>query len=251
MIGMLLGRRRRPRWDVLRVVGAVGALVCLAAPTRGAAPQSDAEKAADAYLRALVGGDAKTAQRLSPAKPENKFGPCPFAKMPRLEKPRVDLHRGAVMFKGPARDSQLPPAGGITLTRLDRVKGNPWRIRTIAFFTEPPAGARIPPHSVTRQDTAQEPAATEAARRYVAAWLKGDYKTMESLHFDWVGRIEPAAVRVRSIELTSTPTDRGEVKIQFCAKIVMAYVLPKTVTGAVYAMREDGEWKVRSNELTW
>ncbi|HUT75116.1 MAG TPA: hypothetical protein VM221_09840 [Armatimonadota bacterium] len=229
--------------------------VMLAALVHGRSPAAadpGAERAAETYLRALLAGDGATARSLSPTRPADKFGPCPFARMPRLEQARVDAHRAAVSFSGAVRDGELPDEGALVLTMLDDVKGNPWRVRQVAFFTEPPLGARIPPRSVTRRDEAQEPAATEAARRYLAAWLKGDYRTMDKLAFDWLARLrdrQPATIR--DIEFDSTPAPGAEIKLTFTAKVILYRVLPKTLSGTLFAMREEGRWKIRSNELTF
>ncbi len=227
----------------------------------------EAQQVAETYLRALLCGDRETALGLSPTRPENKFGPCPLAQMPQLGSARVDAHRAAVTFvgfrpppfdrlragsAGRALDPQAPGDGAVLLTRLDQVRGNPWRVRQVAFFTKAPLGTRVPSRSITREDIAQEPLAQAAARRYIAAWLKGDYRTMQNLAFDWLARLHRSShgLRIRSIELSSEAAPGGEARINFTARIILYRALPRRVQGTVFAMREDGEWKIRASELT-
>jgi len=222
-----------------------------AEPDRAPALDPEAERAARAYLEALVNGDAAVLLGLTPKNLENKYGPCPFARMPRLQRARVDAHRAGVPFSGETKDPALPNQGAITLTLLDQVPRDPWRVRQVAFFDELPLGARIPKRSITHKDKAQEPPAAKAAHRYIAAWMRADYRTMDGLAFNWIARMRPIpGMRLRSIELRARHAEGGEIKITFTANVTIFRVLPKTLVGALYAMREDGEWKIRGNELT-
>jgi hypothetical protein len=241
-----------PTRVVLPLLTIVSALLLQAVAARPSAAEPGLESMADTYLRALLEGDGPTVRRLTPDQPENKFGPCPFAEMPRLENPRADLHRAAIMFTGRMRDQGLPGEGAIILTMLDNVKGNPWRVRQIGFFTKLPLGLSIPSRSITRKDRAQEPLVVEAAGRYVAAWLKGDYITMEDLAFNWLARLRPRPqpVTVSSIDFAFTPSLGGETKINFIARVRLYHALPKTLDGTLFAMREQGQWKIRATQLT-
>jgi len=254
MITGLSRHRLSARRAALAVLALAAGMALPPRPEAGAAGlDPGAEKAARAYLRAMLDGDMPMLRRLAPKRLKNKFGPCRFAQMPRLTSARIDAHRGGVLFNGKTKDPQLPDEGGVTLTKLDHVRGNPWRVRRVLFFTELALGVKIPSRSVTRDDEAQEPLVREAARRYIAAWLKGDYQTMDRLAFDWLGREHDArrGVKIRKIEFRGTPSERGETKINFTAKITVFWVLPKTVDGTLFAIREDGEWKIRGNELTF
>jgi len=241
-----------------RAVLAVVALMAGTGLPLGAVPQPStpldlaAENAARTYLYALVDGDAAVLLRLTPIKLENKYGPCPFAEMPRLDSARVDAHRAGILFKGRTKDPALPDQGAITLTLLDGVTKDPWRVRQIAFFNRLPLGARVPKRSITARDRAQEPLVINAARRYVAAWLRGDYRTMNHLAFEWIPLVHQPApgMRVRSIQFRATTAENGETKINFTAKVTMFRVLPKTLQGTLFAMREGNEWKIRGTELT-
>jgi len=251
--------RRKLGWPsgpggVGAAVGVLAAIAMLAVGARSwAALDQGAERAATTYLNAIVSGDRAVLMQLSPSKPENKFGPCPFAEMPRLESPRVDAHRAAVVFKGKVKDRSLPGEGAVTLTLLDHVKVDRWRVRQVGFFSKMPLGARIPKRSISEKDKAQERRVVDAAKRYIAAWLKGDYKTMESLSFDWVASVdEPArGVRLRKVDLQAKGTGDGETRINFTAKVTMFRVVPKTLEGTLFAMREDDQWKIRATELTF
>jgi hypothetical protein len=248
---------RRAKSSVRQIflfVIAAGAGITLfvsAEPRAEASLDPSLEKTARTYLQALVETNMATLRRLSPSRPENRFGPCPFTEMPHLHSPRVDAHRAGILFKGKTKDPELPDEGGLALTRLDGVAGNPWRVRQVAYFTELPLGARIPSRSITKKDAAQEPRVVEAARQYIAAWLKGDYKTMESLAFNWLTREQdpPPGLKIRRIEFRGKPSERGETKIIFTVKLLIFWTLPKTVEGTLFAMREDDEWRIRSNEL--
>lgn len=242
---------RRAAVTVVSIVSAMAALAVGAGTW--ATPDQTAERAATTYLNAIFSGDRDVLMRLSPSRPENKFGPCPFAEMPRLESPRVDAHRAAVMFKGKVKDRSLPGEGAITLTLLDHVKVDPWRVRQVGFFTKAPLGARIPKRSITKKDKAQEQRVVDTAKRYIGAWLKGDYETMESLSFDWVAAVdEPAhGVKLRKVEIQSQPVDDRETRINFTAKLTMFRLVPKTLEGTLFAMRENDQWKIRATELTF
>jgi len=209
------------------------------------------ERAAEAYLRALVNGDGAALTRLAPSRLESKYGPCPFAAMPILHSPRVDAHRAGILFTGKLTDPEVPGEGGFTLTKLDGARGNPWRVRQVLFFTKLPLGARMPKRSVTRKDEAQEPLVAAATRRYVSAWVKGDYRTMEALAYDWLpGAHRIGSMKIRSIELRARPATDGETRVNFTAKVTMYKLLPKTIEGTLFAMREGTEWKIRGTELT-
>jgi hypothetical protein len=232
-------------------IAVAGVLAVGAAPLASSLDPA-AERAAYSYLCALVSGDGKTLVRLAPKKPENKFGPCPFTEMPRLTSPRVDLHRAGVLLTGKSRDPALPDHGAVTLTLLDHVKSDPWRVRQVQLFDKLPLGLKVPKRSITKKDQAQEPGVVKTAQRYLAAWMKRDYKTMEHLAFDWLPDVHPVSgMRVRSIQFRAQPSEGGEMKINFTAKATMYRVLPKTLEGTLFAMREDGEWKIRGTELTF
>jgi hypothetical protein len=244
----------RLRRDTLKaLLGAGVVLILLQCGTARAASALDpgAEAAARTYLVALLSGDEVTLRALTPARLENKFGPCPFAEMPRFHSPRVDMHRGAVLFVGTSKHPNLPDEGGVTLTMLDAPQPDRWRVRHVAFFKKLPLGFEMPSRSITRADEAQQRLVVKAASEYVAAWLKGDYQRMNDLRYDWLTRdLDPVrGLRVRSIELHGSPSAGGDTKITFKAKVTVFRVLPKTLEGTLYAMREDGRWKIRGNQL--
>jgi hypothetical protein len=245
---------RLVRWGATSATAAVIAAVALrSGADLNPSPALDpaAERAARTYLEALVKGDAAVLVRLTPDKLENKYGPSPFVGTPRFDGARVDAHRAGVLFRATTKDPELPNQGAVSLTLLDHVTRDPWRVRQVAFFNRLPLGAKIPKRSITRKDKAQEPLVIEAARRYIAAWMRGDYDTMEYLAFDWIPRIRPVAgMRIRSIEFRARRTEHDEIKLNFTARVTMYKVLPKTLEGTLFALREDGEWKIRGTELT-
>lgn len=250
---------RRPRKPVTRLatiaiaVAAVAAALLLSDEGRSSsALDPAAERASEAYLRALVAGDGATLLRFTPRKLENRYGPFPFTEMPRLEEPRVDAHRGGVMFKGRTKAGDIPNEGAVTLTLLDHVRIDRWRVRQVAFFERLPFGLKLPKRSITRSDRAQESQVVAAAQRYLAAWKKGDYSTMAYLSYEWLPRVHalPGA-RIRSVEFRAKPSEGGETVILFSARLSMYRLLPKQVEGRLFAMREDGEWRIRGTELTF
>lgn len=235
-----------------RLIG-VGVLSALATLSAAAQPallfDREAEQVARAYLKAKAETDTDMLARLRPAEPANKFGPSLFLAMPRLEAPRADAHRGVVEFTGTCAEG-LPSRGIIDMTKVD--EGPPadrWKVQQI-FWTDRVPG--LPKRSVTKQDRAQEKQLLAAAQRYLAAWLKGDYTAMSRLHFDKLSKRNKGRsyFSLRSASFSPKPTSWGELRVSFQAKVVIAKILPKTVNGDFYMLKEDGQWKVRGNAFT-
>jgi hypothetical protein len=70
---------------------------------------------------------------------------------------------------------------------------------------------------------------------------------MKVLTFDWFSYTPARSTRagLRSAELSLTQMPDDEVKVDFTARVVFFHIIPKTVTGRLYCMREKGVWKVR------
>lgn len=234
-------------WVCVTVLGVLAALPAAAQPAL--LFDREAEQVARAYLKAKAETDTDVLARLRPTEPANKFGPSLFLAMPRLEKPRADAHRGVVEFTGKCVES-LPGKGLIELTKVDEEPAAyQWKVQQI-FWTDRAPG--LPKRSVTKQDKAQEKQLLAAAQRYLAAWLKGDYAAMSRLHFDKLSKRNKGKsyFSLRSASFTPQPTSWGELRVSFQAKVVIAKVLPKTVNGDFYMLKEDGQWKVRGNAFT-
>jgi hypothetical protein len=253
---------RLTRFAVAVAITLAASLALVADPAPQSRPEPAIERAAEAYLRALVNGDGAALTRLAPTRLENKYGPCPFATMPILYSPRVDVHRAWIMFRTqdraptPTREgrgaptAEAPRQGCFALTMLDGVRGNPWRVRQVLYLNRGAVVRGIPRRSVTRKDVAQETHVATATRRYVSAWLKGDYPSMEALSYDWLPRAHRiGGMRLRSLDLRARPEADGETRIDFTIRVTVYKMLPKTIEGTLFAMREGDEWKIRGTEL--
>jgi len=231
------------------------AVALLALVPAGADPglvfDQQAQTVARAYMKAWAESDRETLRRLSPKRPENKFGPPLFRALPTLTRPRVDAHRAAVDFSGQLVDAGLPATGMVTLNRVDEEPpAYRWKVRQVLCLDEDSRVSSEPKRSVTKADAAQEAQVLRAAQAYLTAWLKRDYAAMERLYFDRLTRRSNARsyFRLRSVQFTPQPAGH-EIKVNFVAKVTVVRVLPKTVDGTFYMLKEDGQWKVRGTTL--
>ena len=235
------------RWVGMSVLGLLAALPAAAQPAL--IFDREAEQVARAYLKAKAETDTDVLARLRPAELANKFGPSLFLAMPRVDKPRADAHRGVVEFSGKCAEG-LPGTGVIDMAKVDEgPAADRWKVQQI-FWTNRVPG--LPKRSVTKQDAAQEKLLISAAQRYLAAWLQGDYATMSRLHYDKLSTRNKGKsyFALRSASFNPKPTSWGELRVSFQAKVVIAKILPKTVNGDFYMLKEEGRWKVRGNAFT-
>jgi len=236
---------------MLRWVVIAFAIIALGLPASALEFDRGAEQVALSFMKAWAAADKQALAKLTPATPAARFGPCLFASLPVLSQPRVDAHRAAVDFAGKARDG-LPSRGIIVLTRVDEEPAQyRWKVRQILWMGQRALGVRVPRRSVTKADQAQEAAVLRAAQAYLQAWAKHDYQAMERLWYDRLkNQSKPRSYfRLRSAEFTASPTREGELKVGFTAKVTVLRVVPQTVTGTFYMLKEGGEWKVRSHTL--
>jgi hypothetical protein len=206
-----------------------------------------AEKVARDFLFAFSRNDRNAIKSMLPERLENLYGPCPFARMPTLTKPRADTRVGVVDFQGPMVDSGLPRKGTIVLRLVEENGVRTWRVRQIYWYEELPREAKLPDKSPTAADRAQEPAVRRAATDFIEAWQAAEYERMDGLTFHWweVPRRQPKWVKMTGASLTARATTLNGLRVDFVAKLRVARVLPRSVAGNVWLVEEDGEWRVR------
>jgi len=217
-----------------------------------AAPQSaplpaEAKRVAEDFLYAFSQNDRDAIARMIPKSLPNLFGPCSFSRMPSLSKPRADGRVGAVEFEGKMSDAGLPGKGIILLRLVEERGGKNWRVRQIYWYEELPPEAEIPEKSKTEGDRRQEPRLREAAKEFIHYWLAGDYQEMDRLTFRWweVDRRPPKWVKMTGVDLKARPTTLEGIRVDFVAKLKLVRVIPRTVRGVIWLVKEDGAWRVR------
>jgi len=206
-----------------------------------------AEKVARDFLFAFSRNDRDAIKSMLPEGLGNLYGPCPFARMPTLTKPRADTRVGVVDFEGPMVDSGLPRKGTIVLRLVEENGVRAWRVRQIFWYEELPREAKLPDKSPTAADRAQEPALRQAATDFLEAWQASDYERMDGLTFHWweVPRRQPKWVKMTGATLTARSTTLNGLRVDFVAKLRVARVVPRSVGGNVWLVEEDGKWRVR------
>jgi len=220
------------------------------ASTVGAMEMGPAKVAND-YLHALARGDKKTLRRLTADRLENFYGPCLFLRMPTLRNARATGHRGLIDFEGAPSDAALPQQGTITLTLRDSRKVDRWQVQSL--FWKGASSLTLNPfnYSPTEADRAQEAEVQAGATKYLRAWLEQDWQTMQYMTYDWLGRKKPlrGQVYIRSLELQPALRPDGSVRVEFVARVSPRFpvvsVFRRTVRGLLYAVKEEGKWKIR------
>ena len=213
---------------------------------RAAALPKEVGQVAQDYVKALAMGDSKVLRELTPTSLALRYGPCPFAEMPKLGKAKVDAHRAAIEFTGKTTSRDLPPKGAIMLTLVEDGKVR-WQLRDIFFYEQLPAGVKLPTRSVTRKDAAQEKEVLQSAETYVRAWLAKDYETMARYNFDWIGyrSSRPPRWKFGGAKLNGREIRPGEYNVKVVATVVVLRIIPREFEGTVRVLKEDGCWKVR------
>ncbi len=212
-----------------------------------------AAKVATDFLFAFSRNDRATVSRMLPDRLENLYGPCPFARMPALTKPRADTRIGVIDFQGPMGDPGLPKKGSIVLRYVEENGLRAWRVRQLYWYEKLPRGAKLPERSPTATDRAQEPRVRQAAVEFLEAWLAEDYEQMDALTFHWweVPRRQPKWVRMTGANLTARSSAMGGLRVDFVAKLKVMRFIPKSVGGHVWLVEEDGVWRVRPLTFTF
>lgn len=230
----------------------IGLAAALAQPVGGKpAPKTPlpapAAKVARDFLFAFVRNDRDAIADLIPRRPENLYGPCPFAQMPVLTKPRADTRSGAIDFSGKMTDPGLPETGTMVMRLVEEEGVKAWRVRQIYWYKDLPPEANLPDTSPTAQDRKQEPLLRKAAEDFLSSWLAGDYEAMDDLTFHWweVPRKPPKWVKMKSADLGARPTTLDGLRVDFKAHLTMGRLIPRDVRGYLWLVQEDGTWRVR------
>lgn len=249
------------RLRLLMAIVLVAVLAALASAEPAREPltpeETEAVRAAcRATLTAFARSDRASLRTLRPAKLENRYGPPMFAEMPKFDAPKVDAHRARVDFTVKPSDPSLPKTGTITLVRLDERPEDPWAVGQVFWYEKDklPVGVQLPKRSVTAADQAEEPKVLAAARRYAEAWRKRDYKTMDYLTYDWLARDRKpnTVVQLRSMQLGDpVASEGGEVRVNYTVELTVYRIFVRHLEGWAYAMRENGQWKVRPFNLVF
>jgi len=216
-----------------------------AAQTAGLTP--DAERVARGFVTAFSVNDRATIQSMLPKSPQNLYGPCPFAKMPQISKPRADGRVAAVDFSGVMADLDLPRQGIIVLRLVEEGASKTWKVRQLYWFTDLPAEAQIPDKSATAADRRQEPAVRKAAIEFIGAWSRKKWDVVEKLTFQWwrIHRRPPKWVKLTRVDVVGKPTTLDGLRVDFDATLRFAGLLPKSVHGNFWLVKEEGAWRVR------
>jgi len=240
-------RRPTPSWLLAALLS-----LWVVGPAARAAPPSaplprEAARVAEDFLYAFSRNDRDAIARMIPKNLANLYGPCPFARMPSLSKPRADGRVGAVEFAGQMSDPGLPGKGLIMLRLVEEGTARNWRVRQIYWYQDLPPEADIPERSPTDRDRRQEPTLREAAKQFLHYWLAGDFPQVDRLTFRWweVDRRPPKWVKMTDVDLKARPTTLNGIRVDFVAKLKLIRVLPKSVRGNIWLVQEDGAWRVR------
>lgn len=228
-------------WTLLGLAG-------VSVATRGVPAQ--AQEVAEKYLSLMAQGKRAEMRKLTPVTLKGRFGECPFAQMPTLGRARVSGHQGGIDFKGPMSDPNLPQTGFIMLVMIDDANRT-WKVSRFAWYDELPKNAGIREKSETEKDRLQEPRVKAAAAKYLRAWLKGDHKTLDRMLWDWLSYnpVNSVKAKLQSLSLDYVAGDDCELYLGFTAKAKFYYILTKTVSGRLNLVRENNQWKVRSDRF--
>ena len=212
-----------------------------------------AARVARDFLFAFSRNDREAIASMLPKRLENFYGACPFPQMPDLGNARADTRIAAVDFNGPMADPGLPPRGTIVLRLVEEDGVRAWRVRQIYWYYRLPPEVDVPDRSPTEADRHQEPHVLRATADFLDAWLDADYETMDRLTFHWweVPRRPPKWVKMKSVSLSGRPSSLGGIRVDFAAKLRVLSVIPKSIRGNVWIVKEDGEWKVRPLTFTF
>lgn len=238
------------RWPLApAMAAALWLAVGLAQPARaGAVPlPPEAARVGRDFLAAFCRNDRDAIQGMIPKDLSNLYGPSPFDRMPSLSKPRADERVAAVDFEGKMTDPGLPKKGTIILRYVAEGGTEAWRVRQIYWYDELPPEAGIPEKSRTEADRMQEPGVRQAAKEFIHYWLASDYQEMDRRVFHWwtTDRRPPKWVRMTRTDVEGRPTTLGGIRVDFVAKLWLAKVVPKRVSGMFWMVPEEGAWRVR------
>jgi hypothetical protein len=211
-----------------------------------AALPPDGAKVAKDFLFAFARNDRDKISTMLPRTLENRYGPCPFVRLPALKEPRVDGSTGTILLEGGIAPG-VAKAGMLTLRRVKVDGTKVWRVRQMYWYDELPAEAKKRRRSATSADRRQEPAVRAASEEFVRTWLAGNYEELDRQVFHWWDRDRdpPKWVKMTGVELRSAKESLGGLRVDFRATLKVLGTLPKRVDGTLWLVQEDGAWCVR------
>ncbi len=213
----------------------------------------DAAKVARDFLYAFSRNDRETIRGMLPTELSNLYGPCPFAEPPDLSRPRVRKRAGAVNFTGRMVDRGLPTNGMIVLRRVEEDGVRTWRVRQIYWYDKLPGDAKkMRERSASEADREQEAQIERAASEFIDAWLAEGYEKMDELTFHWweVDRRRSKWIKLARASFENTRAALDGLCVDFVAKLKIAKIFSRRVSGNIWLVQEDGEWRVRPVSLT-
>jgi len=178
------------------------------------------------------------------------FMAYPFAAAPVLSAPKVHKNQAVIEFTAPMRDAKIQPHGGIVFYKSPVG----WRVREVLFYNKIPAIFGLPPHSITRDDRAQEAKVVPIGQAFMAAWRANDTRTMSANWFNWTAKIE---TRVKALTLSQfhgviSLTAWGDPYVTFSVKATYhfgPFSYSQVVHGGVILAQTREGLKVRANHL--
>jgi hypothetical protein len=234
-------------------------LACGALRTRAlaSAPSPDDQKAIEEvsrqFIGALVRNDRPTLLRLAPQRLENRWGKCPLTSAPTLEKVVVDKSKAGAFFSGGHQDPMLPQKSLFALVLVIQDKEYPWKVRSLLWYERVPKGARLPEHSITDEDRANEKVALRCVEGYMQAWRRSDFQLMDRLTYHWIeySDTRKRPIRLRGVDFGKISGSSQEARVVFTARLRVLRIIPYKVDGMLQAVKEDGRWKVRESSIAF
>jgi hypothetical protein len=215
--------------------------------------QKAIEEVSRQFIGALVRNDRPTLLRLAPQRVENRWGNCPFASAPTLEKVVVDKSKAGVFFSGGHQDPMLPQKSLFALVLVIGDKECPWKVRSLLWYEQVPKGVRLPAHSITDEDRANEKVALRCVHAYIEAWRRSDFQFMDRMTYHWIeySDTRKRPIRLRGVDFGKITGSSQEARVVFTARLRVLRVIPYKVDGMLEAVREDGKWKVRESSIAF
>lgn len=215
------------------------------------ANDTEAQRAmAQKFLEAYVRQDLPTVRKYLPADTANLFCAYPFKVAPTLSAPKVDDHEALVEFTGPTTDGKLPAKGGILFRKWDNI----WCVRQVLFYDKIPYFYRLPSRSLTENDRRQEPKVRSIALAFMSAWEQGKTAEMLPLWFNWTKMVKKPinGLTMSNLVIATSATSWGDPYVTYTAKLTyhfgpLAYSI--TFKGGLVLTKENGEYKVRANQM--
>jgi len=185
-----------------------------------------------------------------PGKSENQFAPYPFTGAVQYSTPKVHGNQGVIEFKGTVNDTNFPQKGGILFYRHD----GKWHVRQVLFYNNIPMVFGLPSRSVTASDRQQEPTLATMGAAFMSAWKRGETREMLTRWFDWTKMPNDPikGLTMSHVAITTCNTTWGDPYVDYSVRLTYRWgILSYTMTmhGGLILVQEDGQWKVRGNEL--